>query len=312
MATLFNSTRRKTGAAFFFGSLSLAGASLGSWQVQRWKWKTQVIDEQHTLFREPPLSTLHWSRDDFCARLPLIAAGRQLQLTGRFDHSREVLLGLRACPSTGTGQQQGMSSSSMGYQVITPLIVTAPATATATAEDGKQEEVCVFVNRGWVPKSMAGNSNNNNSNMSWERPAGEQQLCVVMSAPEKNSFFSPVNNPSSGTLIWLEEAALKTACRMEDVPAAGGGAPVLPVVVVSQLGAAGGGAGEAARHPLPLSADCETKSAAHYVTPETHVAYAATWFALSLAAGIICFSKIRRRQLPRNSKLSRAASGGDT
>ncbi len=110
----------------------------------------------------------------------------------------------------------------------------------------------------------------------------------------------------------LQEDALKKASRCEDLM--GGGAtgdsppalPVIPVMVVNQLSDKDGVAAVAS-HPRALPTDCETKSASHYVTPETHVAYAATWFALSLAAGIIGVVKFRGKRLSRRS--SHVSSG---
>ena len=64
----------------------------------------------------------------------------------------------------------------------------------------------VFINRGWVPLTAT----------TWNRPIGRQTMSTVVASPEKASTFSPVNNPASKRLLWLEEKSLLEASGIDN------------------------------------------------------------------------------------------------
>lgn len=87
---------------------------LGTWQVQRLHWKTELLATIDRAEAGPPL--------------PLDAAARpfaKVVATGRFDHGREALLGIEVRGTT------------LGSHLVTPLL-----------RDGAPP---LLVDRGWVP-----------------------------------------------------------------------------------------------------------------------------------------------------------------
>lgn len=67
---------------------------------------------------------------------------RVLEFTGTFDHTKEVLIGMRQSPDAkreyvNTGRN---ASSDKGYFIVTPLVTTTGHV--------------FWVNRGWVPRNM--------------------------------------------------------------------------------------------------------------------------------------------------------------
>jgi cytochrome oxidase assembly protein ShyY1 len=79
----------------------------------------------------------------------------------------------------------GLAVNPQGYYVITPFKRT----------DG----TIVFINRGWVAMKET----------NWLRPSGVTTLSTVVSHPEKENTFTPVNNPASMKLLWVEADALR-------------------------------------------------------------------------------------------------------
>ena len=92
---------------------------LGTWQLQRLEWKTQLIAERDAGLAAAALSLP--ADDGQLAALEF----RKVTARGRFLHDRELYVGSR----TNHGKA--------GYHVLTPLQV----------EDG----TVLLVNRGWVP-----------------------------------------------------------------------------------------------------------------------------------------------------------------
>ncbi|HZO15647.1 MAG TPA: SURF1 family protein, partial [Polyangiaceae bacterium] len=96
----------------------MGALALGSWQVQRLQWKSELIAERQARRDAPPL-----------AKLPerFIAAEhefRKVRVTGRFRHDKEMYLAARSFRGNA------------GYHVITPLAVFPGH---------------VLVDRGWIP-----------------------------------------------------------------------------------------------------------------------------------------------------------------
>ncbi|WP_135465773.1 SURF1 family protein [Crenalkalicoccus roseus] len=89
--------------------------ALGTWQVQRLHWKTDLLERIAAAEAGPPLPLGVAPPPDFA----------KVEARGRFDHEREALLGLEVRGTT------------MGARLLTPLLRPgAPA---------------LLVERGWVP-----------------------------------------------------------------------------------------------------------------------------------------------------------------
>ncbi|KAI1642835.1 SURF1-domain-containing protein [Daldinia loculata] len=135
---------------------------LGSWQVQRLGWKTDLIAKfEDRIVREPlPLppridpDAIH----DFDFR--------RVTATGRYRHDREMLVGPR------------MRDGEQGYMVVTPL------------ERGGDEGATVLVNRGWISKKFRDQRSRPESLYT-----GEVTVEGLLREPWKKNMFTPDNRP---------------------------------------------------------------------------------------------------------------------
>jgi surfeit locus 1 family protein len=242
----------------FFTSICLLATGLGAWQLQRYQWKVGLLDEAEKALHAAAVDLPHMHQHDL-AEFATQASGKKVSVTGKFDHSKEVRLGPRPAPLSLTGgAAQGMSSSPLGYYIITPLI----------RDDG----TIVFVNRGWVSKQEK----------TWSQPTGKVTVSAVVSSPEvKPSSFTPPNVPSTGTLFWLEADALKACANREHISSN-------DVVVVDAFAS---NDFVPKSYPVPKKAKDLTEQA---VSPFTHLVYAGTWFTLAAAGFVMTYSMFKK------------------
>uniref|UniRef100_A0A0X3PST1 SURF1-like protein n=1 Tax=Schistocephalus solidus TaxID=70667 RepID=A0A0X3PST1_SCHSO len=133
----------------------LTAFSLGYWQIQRRRWKLALLEKVNNLLPSPPIPL----PKDAKSSTDLLEF-QPVTVEGRFDHSREVLIGPRSIitdeiPFGGYGsawgskpppeghKQSNLSNfgapSSTGYFVVTPFeLKDRPGTF-------------ILVNRGWIP-----------------------------------------------------------------------------------------------------------------------------------------------------------------
>jgi surfeit locus 1 family protein len=139
---------------------------LGTWQVQRLGWKTDLIAKlEDRILRDPlplPPRIDHSAIPDFDFR--------RVYATGRFRHDQEMLVGPR------------MRDGHPGYLVITPL---------ERASDG--EGSTLLVNRGWIHKNKARQANRPDS-----LPHGDVTVEGLLRQPWKKNMFTPDNKPDTG------------------------------------------------------------------------------------------------------------------
>lgn len=259
------------GGIYFFAGLSVATGYLGVWQSQRYGWKNDLIADNTEKY-QLPVEEIKTLGPDIMKKYQ----GRKIKFDGYYDHSREVLLGPRSAP-TRENKAQGMATNPQGYYVITPLMLKCGDGAT------------IFVNRGWVMRDAQ-----NNTAVSFSRPNWASVTGVVQK-PEEQNLFSPENSPASGKLLWLSSRDLVLASKsrlgastqfddgspqVTDADQQDGGAFVEPVVVEEIVDS--DDKDVKVQYPIPRDAKYADTS---YVTPETHLAYAFTWFALSRVWG---------------------------
>lgn len=174
-------------------------------------------------------------------------------------------------------QQWGGTS---GVQVLTPFEL----------ESGD----VVLVNRGWVPKRLQGREtrskalvsphpfmvafNEETAVMDFEDDKDRSGRCVVegvVRGSEEANRFTPMNDGAKGDWYYVDVGAM-----MKSV---GEGERQVMVEVVTPLAQGG----------WPVSRGlAEFKQ--FRTSPETHVTYAATWFSLSAALGVMTRWKFRR------------------
>lgn len=138
---------------------------LGTWQVQRLKWKSELIAKCEDRIVRPPLP--------LPARIDHTAIAdfdyRRVSAVGRFRHDKEMLIGPR------------VREGELGYMVVTPLEREGDPGAT------------VLVNRGWISKKLADQSKRPES-----LPKGEVRVEGMLREPWKKNMFTPDNIPEKG------------------------------------------------------------------------------------------------------------------
>ncbi|KXJ93708.1 SURF1 family-domain-containing protein [Microdochium bolleyi] len=140
---------------------------LGTWQVQRLGWKTELIAKfEDRLVRDPlPLppridpEAIH----DFDFR--------RVVAKGRYRHDLEMLVGPR------------MFDGEQGFMVVTPL--------EREGGRGGEDTATVLVNRGWISKTLRDQRNRHPSAL----PRGEVTVEGLLREPWKKNMFTPENRP---------------------------------------------------------------------------------------------------------------------
>ncbi|KAL7620962.1 surf-like protein [Parahypoxylon ruwenzoriense] len=167
---LVRTGRRHGPGLIILAAIPVTAFVLGTWQVQRLGWKTELIAKyEDRIVREPlPLpprvdpAAVH----DFDFR--------RVRARGRYRHDQEMLVGPR------------MRDGEQGFMVITPL----------ERDGGRERErgsTTVLVNRGWISKKLRRQQ---------DRPAslstGEVEVEGLLREPWKKNMFTPENRPDKG------------------------------------------------------------------------------------------------------------------
>ncbi|KAI8981376.1 SURF1-domain-containing protein [Trametes punicea] len=155
------------------GTIPIFTFALGTWQVQRLKWKIALIDDlEEKLEREPlPLPP----------RINLEALPdfqfRKVILKGRWDNAHCILLGPRVRDGT------------IGYHLIVPFVRTDGST--------------VLVDRGFVSRELA-----QTARRIQDQERGEVEILGMLRTAQGRNAFTPDNNPQKGEWYWADVGAL--------------------------------------------------------------------------------------------------------
>jgi len=156
------------------GLIPICTFTLGIWQVQRLKWKVNLIDELQEKLQQQPLTLPKLinvsALSDFTFRKVLVK--------GRWDHAHTVLLGPRVRDGT------------KGFHVITPLV----------RSDGST----ILVDRGFVSDDFGSVSTWRAPNQSSE----EVEVLGMLRTAEKRNRFTPSNEPEKDQWYWVDVEAL--------------------------------------------------------------------------------------------------------
>ncbi|KAI0034174.1 mitochondrial protein required for respiration [Vararia minispora EC-137] len=158
-------------ALIALGVIPILSFSLGVWQVQRLKWKVDLIDELTEKLQREPISlpsTVNVSA------IPEFLY-RKVVVRGRWDHAHGMLLGPRVMDGT------------RGYHVVTPLV----------REDGST----ILVNRGWVSEECA-------SSGQFHSPTGVVEIQGMLRSTQARNMFTPENRPEKGEWYWADLDAM--------------------------------------------------------------------------------------------------------
>ncbi|CAD5123282.1 DgyrCDS11641 [Dimorphilus gyrociliatus] len=156
----------------------LAAAALGTWQVQRRKWKLGLIEDlQKRTTAEPvelPVDFQELEDMEY----------RKVKVTGRFDHRREICIEPRSRLESDDSKRSGLGSSSatIGAHIITPFIL-------------EDRNSTILINRGWVPRGKVkpnsrpeGQINNTITLTGVVRTTEKRQY--TKNKPEMNQWFN--------------------------------------------------------------------------------------------------------------------------
>jgi cytochrome oxidase assembly protein ShyY1 len=171
--TMASTVGLSTGGKAFFGSLCASTFGLGCWQLQRLYEKLGKIEDRQQQLQMSP--TKDWQSQEHPYRCRLV--------NGCFLHDKEVLIGPRGAPNGvtlprkglsakrgGGGQSSGSAPGPQGYFVLTPMEL--------------QDKSTVWINRGWVPKTMVPDGRRGPPVSSWSRPKEATSLTAIRSSPE--------------------------------------------------------------------------------------------------------------------------------
>lgn len=177
-------TRKKhsiLGLSLLF-SIPLIAAGLGTWQIYRLNWKTELIARyEDALLAEPlPLPP----RIDPAALEEFDY--RRVIVEGRWRHDLEMLLGPR------------VHEEENGFNVVTPL---------ERADGGGM----VLVNRGWISKKKADQRKRHPDAV----PTGLVTVEGLLRKPYKKNMFTPENNPAKNAWYFpdVKEMAAHTGAQ---------------------------------------------------------------------------------------------------
>ena len=188
--------------------------------------------------------------------------GARARVEGEMDLARTARVGPRARSVCGVAVP--------GSLIVTPVRLRAKKRGWfgrgASAAAGEAETVLLL--RGWAPDA-------------WTDADAEAGACAktegVARGSERKGRFTPENEPGEDRWFWLDAPAL---AESRGLPR---DAPLIQAIRA--------GSGDETTYP---SAATKEELMRFPVSPEQHLGYAATWFALSAATGALAVVRIRR------------------
>ncbi|EKG11587.1 Surfeit locus 1 [Macrophomina phaseolina MS6] len=169
-AQLVKTGRRHGPGLIILALIPITAFALGTWQVQRLGWKTDLIARFEDRLIQPPLPLPPRIDPTAIADFDY----RRVYATGMLNHDKEMLVG----PRLNEGED--------GYLVITPLERT----------DARGGSASILVNRGWIPKTKKAQRDRDPAAL----PRGEVTVQGLLREPWKKNTFTPDNQPARG--VW--------------------------------------------------------------------------------------------------------------
>ncbi|KAI1811670.1 SURF1 family protein [Poronia punctata] len=166
---LVRSGRRHGPGLIILALIPVTAFALGTWQVQRLGWKSELIARFEDRLVQDPLPLPPRVDPDAIHDFDF----RRVLAKGRYRHDLEMLVGPR------------MHDGEDGYMVVTPLEREGAGEGKGTAT--------VLVNRGWVSKRLR-----NQKDRPEGLPKGEVVVEGLLREPWKKNMFTPDNRPDKG------------------------------------------------------------------------------------------------------------------
>ncbi|MCJ1465076.1 surf-like protein [Pseudocyphellaria aurata] len=166
--TLMRTGKRHGPGLIILALIPLTAFALGTWQIERLGWKTDLIARFEDRLVRPPLPLP--PRIDPSAIKDFDY--RRVYTTGHLRHDQEMLIG----PRVRDGKN--------GYLVVTPL-----------ERDGAASTVLVC--RGWIPKTLERQADRKEG-----LPKGPVVVEGLLREPWKKNYFTPDNKPEQGAFYF--------------------------------------------------------------------------------------------------------------
>ena len=155
---------------------------LGTWQLQRLAWKTELQAKIDARLKEAPKSLFEvWLAHKTFHNVEY----SPVLFRGVFDHNRAVRV-------------YALNKGKAGWHIYTPL------------QDDESQKTFVFINRGFVPELFHGES------IDVSKPRGVVTIRgLVRHWPSKPSVFTPQSEPNVRAFYWRDFVAIEASARTE-------------------------------------------------------------------------------------------------
>ncbi|KAL8784563.1 MAG: hypothetical protein Q9213_003911 [Squamulea squamosa] len=200
---LVKSGRRHGPGIIILALIPITAFALGTWQVFRLGWKTELIARFEDRLIKPPLPLPPRIDPEAIKDFDY----RKVYTTGRLCHEQEMLIGPR------------IHDGNDGFLVVTPL----------EREDGAST---VLVNRGWIPRNKKSQADRKEG-----LPLGQVTIEGLLREPWKKNMFTPENRPelaqyyfpdvkqmaelTGSEAVWIEETMSPDLLKAYDREAQG-------------------------------------------------------------------------------------------
>ncbi len=211
---------------------------LGLWQLERRTWKNDLIRRFEHALQKPPVA--------FDAAHSAASSGvgefTRVEATGTFLNDRTIKV------LTPTPQDlRAKTPEGFGYLLFVPLRV----------EDG-----LVFVNRGFVPETLAGSAS--------VQAQGEVTVVGILRRPEQPGWFTPPPNEAKRVFYAADIPGMAAAVGIA-------GSQTLTTLYIQAESAQSQGPWPKPRDPQDLLSGI----------PNRHLEYALTWFGLAATLAVV-------------------------
>ncbi|KDQ17754.1 hypothetical protein BOTBODRAFT_105153 [Botryobasidium botryosum FD-172 SS1] len=169
-----------TPTTLVLGFIPIFTFGLGTWQIQRLRWKVALIDELEEKVRREPMTL---PKNIKISALPEFAF-RKVLLRGTWDHAHTILVGPRTRENV------------LGYHVVTPLV----------RPDGAST---VLVDRGFVAREFHEIPSEYISPTGDYREQAEVEVVGMLRNQQEKGTFTPENVPEKGEWYWMDVERIK-------------------------------------------------------------------------------------------------------
>ncbi|XP_071575352.1 surfeit locus protein 1 isoform X2 [Temnothorax nylanderi] len=177
--------------------IPIATFALGTWQIKRWRWKLDLIENLKQRTSAEPIdlpSDLNEVKDKEYYRM---------KVKGKFLYEREFLIGPRSLILNGEAVSEkggGIFSrkAGTGYYVVTPFRL-------------EDRDLTIMVNRGWIPR-------HDRSTFKMENKITDTvEIIGIIRATEKRPQFMPDNAPAKGVWHYRDLDAMAKVAESEPI-----------------------------------------------------------------------------------------------